>query len=186
MTDISRGPPVREAGAEATILYQGRRLKARMSDALPQFDPQSRTLKFRFEFDNPGYVLQPDMFVDVEFEAAVPPAVTVPAEAVLDSGLRKTVFVDRGNGYSSHGEWRRGGARVSVCKSSRASCPANASSFRATSSSIPKAGLRRSPPASSPRKPTPVRDGGGPEARDGGGPEVGVQRKDVLLLRRGL
>jgi len=27
--------------AEASILYQGRRLKARLSDALPQFDAQS-------------------------------------------------------------------------------------------------------------------------------------------------
>ena len=85
-------------GAEATVLYQGRRLKARMSDALPQFDAQSRTLKTRFELDNPGYVLQPDMFVDVELDVEMPPAITVPADAVFDSGLRKTVFVDRGNG----------------------------------------------------------------------------------------
>ena len=28
----------------------------------------------------------------------MPPAITVPADAVFDSGLRKTVFVDRGNG----------------------------------------------------------------------------------------
>jgi RND family efflux transporter MFP subunit len=100
MTDIfEKDRQFLKPGAEASILYQGRRLRARMSDALPQFDAQSRTLKTRFELDNPDHLLQPDMFVDVEFEAAVPPAVTVPAEAVLDSGLRKTVFVDRGNGY---------------------------------------------------------------------------------------
>jgi YHS domain-containing protein len=90
-----------------------------MSDALPQFDAQSRTLKTRFELDNPGHVLQPDMFVDVEFEAAVPPAVTVPAEAVLDSGRRKTVFVDRGNGYFEPRRvetgWRAGD-RVQILK----------------------------------------------------------------------
>ena len=85
-------------GAEAIIVYQGRRLTARMSDALPQFDAQSRTLKTRFELDNPGYVLQPDMFVDVELTVEMPPAITVPADAVFDSGLRKTVFVDRGSG----------------------------------------------------------------------------------------
>ena len=85
-------------GAEATIVYQGRRLKARMSDALPQFDPQSRTLKTRFELDNPGNLLQPEMFVDVELDVQMAPAMTVPADAVFDSGLRKTVFVDRGNG----------------------------------------------------------------------------------------
>jgi RND family efflux transporter MFP subunit len=106
-------------GGEATIVYQGRRFKARLSDALPQFDAQSRTLKTRFELDNPDHVLQPDMFVDVEFEAAVPPAVTVPAEAVLDSGLKKTVFVDRGNGYFEPRRvetgWRAGD-RVEILK----------------------------------------------------------------------
>ena len=85
-------------GAEATVVYQGRRLKARMSDALPQFDPQSRTLKTRFELDNPGNLLQPDMFVDVELDVQMAPAMTVPADAVFDSGRRKTVFVDLGNG----------------------------------------------------------------------------------------
>jgi multidrug efflux pump subunit AcrA (membrane-fusion protein) len=38
------------------------------------------------------------MFVDVEFPVAVPPALVVPADAIVDSGLRKTVFVDHGNG----------------------------------------------------------------------------------------
>ncbi len=87
-----------KAGAEATIVYQDRRLKARMTDALPQFDPQSRTLKTRFELDNPGNLLQPEMFVDVELDVQRAPAITVPADAVFDSGLRKTVFVDRGGG----------------------------------------------------------------------------------------
>ncbi len=86
-------------GTRATVIYQGRRLEARMSDSLPQFDPQTRTLKTRFELDNPGNLLRPDMFVDVEIGADMPVAVTVPADAVVDSGLRKTVFVDRGNGY---------------------------------------------------------------------------------------
>lgn len=85
-------------GAEATILYQGRRLNAHISDALPQFDAQSRTLKTRFELDNPDHILQPDMFVDVELNLEMPAAISVPADAVFDSGLRKTVFVDRGNG----------------------------------------------------------------------------------------
>ncbi len=99
MTDIfEKDRQFLTPGAEATVLYQGRRLKARMSDALPQFDAQSRTLKTRFELDNPGHILQPDMFVDVELDVSMPPAITVPADAIFDSGLRKTVFVDRGNG----------------------------------------------------------------------------------------
>jgi RND family efflux transporter MFP subunit len=99
MTDIfEKDRQFLKPGAEATILYLGRRLEARMSDALPQFDAQSRILKARFELDNPGFILQPDMFVDVELNVDMPPAITVPADAVFDSGLRKTVFIDRGNG----------------------------------------------------------------------------------------
>ena len=53
----------------------------------------------RLEADNPDYLLRPDMFVDVEFLIPLPPAITVPADAVLDSGLRKTVFVALGDGF---------------------------------------------------------------------------------------
>jgi membrane fusion protein, copper/silver efflux system len=42
--------------------------------------------------------LRPDMFVDVEFPLNLPPSICVPAEAVIDTGLRKSVFVDLGNG----------------------------------------------------------------------------------------
>jgi membrane fusion protein, copper/silver efflux system len=85
-------------GAVVTVRYQGRQFTARMSDSLPQFDAQSRTLKTRFELDNPGAFLRPDMFVDVEMQVKMPAAVTVAAEALLDSGRTKTVFVDREGG----------------------------------------------------------------------------------------
>jgi Cu(I)/Ag(I) efflux system membrane fusion protein len=49
--------------------------------------------------DNPGYVFRPDMFVDVELPVNLPESLAVPAGAVIDTGLRKIVFVDRGNGY---------------------------------------------------------------------------------------
>jgi membrane fusion protein, copper/silver efflux system len=82
----------------ATVDYRGRKLPARMSDALPQFDPQSRTLKTRFELDNSGYILRPDMFVDIELHVEMPSAITVPADAVIDSGREKVVFVERSEG----------------------------------------------------------------------------------------
>jgi RND family efflux transporter MFP subunit len=86
-------------GQTVQVRYQGKILPARVSSTLPQFDPTTRTLKVRLEADNPGYLLRPDMFVDVEFPVRMPPAITVPADAVLDSGLKKTVFIDRGNGF---------------------------------------------------------------------------------------
>ena len=87
-------------GAEArvTLPYQKKTYAAKVSEVLPVFDPATRTLKVRLELDNPGFVLRPDMFVDVELQVTYPPAVIVPADAILNSGLTRTVFIDRGNG----------------------------------------------------------------------------------------
>ncbi len=73
--------------------------QARVSSVLPQFDAATRTLKVRLEVENPDFKLRPDMFVNVEFPVNIPASVTIPMDAVVDTGLRKTVFVDRGNGY---------------------------------------------------------------------------------------
>ncbi len=56
-------------------------------------------MAIRIEADNPRSVLKPGMFVDVEFTIDVRDALVVPADAIADSGLRKTVFVDLGDGY---------------------------------------------------------------------------------------
>jgi membrane fusion protein, copper/silver efflux system len=109
------------AGGKATLtLPQQRRMfHAVVGPALPLFDPTARTLKVRLELDNPDYALRPDMFVDVEFPIHLPDDLTVPADAVLDSGLKKTVFVDRGNGLFEprlvETGWRRGD-RVEITK----------------------------------------------------------------------
>jgi membrane fusion protein, copper/silver efflux system len=98
---------------------QSKTFRARVSDVLPQFDPASRTLKVRVEVENPGYSLRPDMFVDVEIPVTLPPALTIPAEAILDSGLKKTVFVDRGNGFFEPRQVETGtrlGGRVEIVK----------------------------------------------------------------------
>lgn len=85
-------------GTRALVTVPGlnRTFSAVVSNSLPLFDPVSRTLKVRLEADNPGLVLRPDMFVDVEFKAAAPGNVSVPAEAVIDSGQRKVVYVETG------------------------------------------------------------------------------------------
>jgi RND family efflux transporter MFP subunit len=74
-------------------------LGARINYIQPQVDPVTRTLQVRLDAPNPGMRMKPDMFVNVEFGVAVTPQLTVPAEAVLDTGDRQTVFVDLGDGY---------------------------------------------------------------------------------------
>ena len=92
---------------------------ARVSPVPPRFDPASRTLQVRLEADNPGNLLRPDMFVDLELPVSLPAAIAVPADAVLDSGVQKTVFVERGNGYFEPREvetgWRMGN-RVEIVR----------------------------------------------------------------------
>jgi len=98
---------------------QGRTMTARVSDIAPQFDAATSTFKVRLEADNPGELLRPDMFVDVELPVAGSPAITVPAEAVIDSGLKKTIYVESEPGAFEPREveigWRRGG-RVEIVR----------------------------------------------------------------------
>jgi Cu(I)/Ag(I) efflux system membrane fusion protein len=105
--------------AKIVVPQLGRTLEGKVSTTLPLFDTATRTLKVRLEAANPGFVLKPDMFVDVEIPVAYTPAVTVPVDAVLDSGMRKTIFIDRGDGYFQPREvetGRRFGERVEIVK----------------------------------------------------------------------
>ncbi len=110
------------AGAPAIVHVHGRDIRARTSNILPQFDPGARTMKVRIEMDNPGYELRPGMFLDVEFPVKLGPGVTVPAAAVVNTGTRKLVYVDRGGGWFEPREVRtawRAGDRIAVTKGLR-------------------------------------------------------------------
>ncbi len=85
--------------AAVTAAQQNRRYEAIVSAAQPIFDEATRTMKVRLETDNPGFVLKPGMFVDVAFSIEMPASLAVPSDAIVDTGLRKTLFVDRGNGF---------------------------------------------------------------------------------------
>jgi Cu(I)/Ag(I) efflux system membrane fusion protein len=94
-------------------------IAARVSYIQPQVDPMTRTLKVRLDATNPGLRMKPDMFVNVEFGVAGAPQLTVPADAVLDTGDRQTVFVDLGNGYLEPRQVAvagRSGERVTIAR----------------------------------------------------------------------
>jgi membrane fusion protein, copper/silver efflux system len=91
-----------KVGEPAYVMFAGGvapPIAAKVSYVLPQVDPTTRTLKVRLNAANPGTRMKPDMFVNVEFGVAGSPQLAIPAEAVLDTGDRQTVFVDLGNGY---------------------------------------------------------------------------------------
>jgi len=81
-----------------TVRELAKTLYATVTQNPPLFDPASRTLKLRLEADNPGFVLRPDMFVDLDFTSKAPAGVSVPEDAILDSGLQKIVYVEASDG----------------------------------------------------------------------------------------
>jgi Cu(I)/Ag(I) efflux system membrane fusion protein len=84
--------------AEVSVPEQQVALPATVTEILPQFDAATRALKVKLALDNPGYVLRPDMFVDVALKVDLPAAVVIPSDAIVDSGLVKRVFVRSGEG----------------------------------------------------------------------------------------
>ncbi len=87
------------SATNASVEYQDRIYAAQICKTPPQFDPASRALKIRLELDNPGLLLRPEMFVNVEFSIGLSPAVAIPTDAIIDTGREKIVYVDRGNGF---------------------------------------------------------------------------------------
>jgi len=73
-------------------------MRGRLSFIYPDVKPDTRTLTVRMEFPNPALRLKPGMFVNVELHRGLGRRLTVPVDAVLDSGEHQRVFVDRGNG----------------------------------------------------------------------------------------
>jgi Cu(I)/Ag(I) efflux system membrane fusion protein len=102
LADVSRDqlPFIRRgAAARITTAEDSHALSATVSPSEPIFDEATLTLKVRLESANPRFALKPGMFVDVEFRVGGAPTLVVPTDAIVDSGLRKTVFVDCGNGH---------------------------------------------------------------------------------------
>ncbi|MGA8893261.1 MAG: efflux RND transporter periplasmic adaptor subunit [Anaeromyxobacteraceae bacterium] len=64
----------------------------------PILDPKTRTAKVRLEFANPRGELKPEMFGEVTLQAPTREGLRIPADAVIDSGTRKVVFIAIGEG----------------------------------------------------------------------------------------
>ncbi len=77
----------------------GRTLRGKITYLYPYVEKETRTVKARLEFANPGLALRPDMYANVLIRGEEEKgALSVPVEAVLNSGTRQTVFVVLGEG----------------------------------------------------------------------------------------
>ena len=80
----------------------------KVSYIYPYLDDKTRTLKVRLEFPNPDFKLKPDMYVNAEIKVDAGKHLAVPEDAVVNSGIRKVVFVDKGSGHFESKEVKLG------------------------------------------------------------------------------
>jgi len=78
--------------------YPARDFVGKVSWISPVLEEKTRTAKVRLEFSNRDFILKPEMYANAEIEINAGRKLAVPDEAVLDSGLRKVVFLDKGEG----------------------------------------------------------------------------------------
>lgn len=85
--------------AAVTLSYQpGREWHGRVSYIAPTVDPATRTIEVRIDVPNQGGALKPDMFADVVLRVDEGAGLVVPDGAVIDTGDRRLVFLDRQDG----------------------------------------------------------------------------------------
>jgi Cu(I)/Ag(I) efflux system membrane fusion protein len=81
-----------------TDAVPGRTFRGRVSFIQPRVDEKSRTLTARVEVPNRDGTLRPGMYAMAELSPAATARLSVPITAVLPTGTRELVFVNRGDG----------------------------------------------------------------------------------------
>jgi len=90
--------PLVKVGQEARVSFAyepGESFTATVNYVYPVLDPTTRTIKVRLAAKNLHLKLKPEMFANVEITSISGKRLTIPTEAVLDSGLRKIVYVEK-------------------------------------------------------------------------------------------
>ena len=90
-----------KVGQPATVTfaaYPGKAFHGKVAYVYPTLNTEARTVRVRSEFQNPELKLKPGMYGNVILQTAAVKTLVVPKEAVLDTGLRQLVFLDRDQG----------------------------------------------------------------------------------------
>ncbi len=76
----------------------GKRFSTRIDYIYPVLEGETRTAKARFSVPNQGGLLKPQMFTDVNLRIGFGSRLAVPVDAVINTGVRKVAYVDKGDG----------------------------------------------------------------------------------------
>jgi len=91
-----------QVGATAKVrinAYPDKQFEGKVSYVYPTLNEMTRTVPVRVELANPGLLLKPAMYAQMELPVATKGAVvTVPVSAVIDSGTRQIVLLQKGEG----------------------------------------------------------------------------------------
>ncbi len=81
------------------VAYPGEVFKGKVAALRPVINAQSRTMRVKVDVEDKKGKLKPDMFVNAKIMIDLGEKLSVPAEAVMDSGLRKIVYVVKDNRF---------------------------------------------------------------------------------------
>jgi Cu(I)/Ag(I) efflux system membrane fusion protein len=79
------------------VAYPGEKFIGKVVSVSPVLDPNTRTNQVRVEVPNPDTKLKPEMFVNALIKESLGSRLAVPEVAVLDTGLRKIVYLSEEN-----------------------------------------------------------------------------------------
>jgi Cu(I)/Ag(I) efflux system membrane fusion protein len=99
-------------GMQASLVmaaYPGQVFSGRVDFIDPVLDPKTRTVKVHLHFPNPGGKLKPEMFGEVVLQGQARQGLTIPVDAVIQTGTRQVVFVELGQGKFQPREVELGG-----------------------------------------------------------------------------
>jgi membrane fusion protein, copper/silver efflux system len=92
---VSEGQPVTVRARS----YPDRAFPGKVALVYPHLTPATRTVRVRIELANPDFLLRPDMYAEAEIDTGSgKPLLAVPDSAVIDSGARQVVIIDKGEG----------------------------------------------------------------------------------------
>jgi Cu(I)/Ag(I) efflux system membrane fusion protein len=98
--------------------FPGREFLGKIEAIYPEINKETRTARIRVDLPNPDLLLLHDMYVDAEIDTGSgEPVLSVPESAVMDTGSRQAVLVDKGQGRFEPREiklGRRGDGYVEV------------------------------------------------------------------------
>jgi len=78
--------------------YPGEKFEGTISLINPFLEEAKRTAKVRIDIPNPDFKLRPGMYVNTELAMDMGEGLTIPVSAVMPTGTRNVVFINRGEG----------------------------------------------------------------------------------------